>query len=48
MREAAAQSLGDIGPDAKDAVKVLEPARIDPSVNVREAAAAALKKIKGD
>jgi hypothetical protein len=48
LREAAAQSLGEIGPEAKDSVKVLEQARIDPSARVREAVAAALKRINRD
>jgi hypothetical protein len=48
LREASAQGLGEIGPDAKDAVKTLEAARFDPSARVREAVEAALKKIKPD
>ena len=47
LREAVAHALGEIGPDAKDAVKLLEATKIDPSARVREAAGAALKKING-
>jgi HEAT repeat protein len=46
MRTVAAYSLGQMGTDAKDAVKYLETAKIDPDVQVREAAGTALMKIK--
>jgi len=43
----AAAALGDIGVGARDAVPALKNALNDPSPAVREAAAAALKKIQG-
>src|SRR5262249_20711612 len=46
MKVAVAQALGEIGPDAKDAVQYLETATIDNSAAVRAAASAALRKIK--
>lgn len=48
VRLAAVQSLGEIGSDAKEAVKALEVAKVDSSAAVREAADVALKKIQGD
>ncbi len=48
MRTVAAKALGEIGPDAKDAVKYLEAAKIDSNAEIREAVGAALKAIKKD
>ncbi|MGI9103152.1 MAG: HEAT repeat domain-containing protein [Terriglobales bacterium] len=47
-RWVAAETLGIIGPSAKDAVPALTKALKDPSSNVRQAAAAALKNIQAN
>ena len=49
VKEEAAATLGLIGPSAKDAIPALEKAaKEDPSPAVREAAEAALKKVRGE
>lgn len=48
VRQWAAWSLGQIGPDARGAVPALVEALGDASPNVREAAAEALEKIRGE
>lgn len=47
-RWAAADALGAIGPDARDAIPALQQSLRDPSADVRKAAAEALKQIRGD
>ena len=42
----AIEALGTIGRDAKDAIDALTTLKLDSNKDVREAAAAALKKIK--
>ncbi len=46
-RSAAAEALGAIGPDAKESIAALTKALKDPSPDVRQAAGAALKQIRG-
>ncbi|HVS38416.1 MAG TPA: HEAT repeat domain-containing protein [Gemmataceae bacterium] len=46
MREAAIRALGAIGPDAKAAAPALRDALTDKEQRIREAAAAALKRIE--
>ena len=46
-RQAAAESLGELGPLAKSAVEKLEQATKDESEGVRAAASKALKAIRG-
>ena len=46
IREAAATSLGEIGPGAKDAVPVLRDALKDDDTHVRAAASTALQRIE--
>jgi HEAT repeat protein len=48
VQAAAANALGDFGPDAKEAVGALKIAKGDESVSVRESAARALAKIQSD
>ncbi len=45
VRRAAAEALGGIGPEAKEAVPDLRAALKDRNVGVRQAAAVALRKI---
>jgi HEAT repeat protein len=47
VRVDAAMSLGQIGKAASSALPALEKATQDPSGNVRNAAATAIKSIKG-
>jgi HEAT repeat protein len=45
VRKSAAQALGGIGPQAKDAAAALSDLERDPDVHVRRAAAVALGRI---
>jgi HEAT repeat protein len=45
VRSVAAEALGAIGPDAKDALPALRKAAQDPSADVRDAAAEAVRRI---
>jgi HEAT repeat protein len=46
-RQAAVEALGELGPLAKDAAAALEKAQGDKDRAVREAAAKALKSVRG-
>ena len=48
VRVETAQTLGRIGPEAKDAMKALENAKSDPNEMVRDAARSALEKVKAE
>jgi HEAT repeat protein len=48
VQAAAADALGDFGPDAKAAVEALKAAKGDSSAAVRQSAERALAKIQGD
>ncbi len=47
VRVAAIKALGELGPDAKDAIELLSAAARSTQPGIREAAEAALKKIRG-
>jgi len=47
-RQIIIEALGRIGPDAKEALPVLERLSNDTNPDVRKAAAEALKKIRGE
>mgnify|MGYP002789479524 CR=1 FL=1 len=47
LRSEAAEALGEIGPDAKEAVTALTPLAKDRNKDVRKAAADALRKLQG-